>query len=275
MRRALVTLLIGLLAAPALWGGTVVQFHSRDLAQPDRAPQRGQMSVAGERLRIDLDTGGGPEPENSLIFHGDRQLLLAIDHGRKSYWEIDKATLSGVAEKMGAAMKQMEQALAQLPPEQRAQAEKILERSMSTPQAPAAAHKIELRPTAERAERQGYPCREVEMFEDGTLVRRLWVADWAALGVSPDTFAVLEGMGSFFAEALSSLQDSLPLLRGVEAPEIFHQLGDLGGLPVVTVELRDGQPARQTVLDSVAEDNLEAAAFEPPEGYREQSLGIP
>ena len=60
-----------------------------------------------------------------MIFRDD--LFLMINHDDKTYTVIDEATLEQIGSRMSAAMTKMEAQLAQMPPEQRAMMEKMMQ----------------------------------------------------------------------------------------------------------------------------------------------------
>src|SRR5678815_2102108 len=53
-------------------------------------------------------------------------MLYVLDDNRKSYSEIDKATMKKTMDQAGARMKQLQERLKNMPPEQRAQMEKMM-----------------------------------------------------------------------------------------------------------------------------------------------------
>lgn len=267
-------LLIAALAAAPLAAGVVVEVETRDLTQPSAAAKTGRMTVEGRQLRMDLDAAAGSTPEHSMIFRGESREMVVVDHSEKAYFVIDEETVSGLANQMSAAMQQMEQAIAQLPPEQRAMAEKMMKGKLPQQQAAKPAFTTEVRPTSERAERQGYPCRKFEVLRNGQVVRELWVADWGTVGLAPEDLAVVEDLGAFFEKAFASIRGALPGV-GLEAPETFKEMSKLGGVPVEAVEYRGGKPVGEMKLRSIQKDSpADAALFEPPEGYRQRALGM-
>src|SRR5688500_8153132 len=64
-----------------------------------------------------------PKHGNGVILKNS--MFYVLDDKQKTYSEIDKATMQQAADQAGAAMKQMQEQLKNMPPEQRAQMEKM------------------------------------------------------------------------------------------------------------------------------------------------------
>src|SRR3990172_11831902 len=94
--------------------GAAFRIEVEDLAAGGKV-EITEIKVEGSRMRTD---SGGEDP-TSVIFLGATDEMYVIDHAKKSYLLMDRKTMEAMANRMSEAMKQMEQALADVPPEQR------------------------------------------------------------------------------------------------------------------------------------------------------------
>ena len=180
MRVRLIAAVVGLMVlAPSLGAsgrlspGVVIETEIRDLRR--NTTQKMTASIEGNLLKVDVPGDGGRSP-NAMIFRGDRQELLAIDHGRRSYIVLDQAEMKALSAQIGQAMSQMQQMLQDLPPERRAAAEAMMRGRGMAGTAP---EPFELRRTEDRAEHSGYATVKYDVLRGGRKVRELWVTDWA------------------------------------------------------------------------------------------------
>jgi len=263
---------VGLLAAPLAalepaGPGVVFETEIKDLRR--NTTQAASASVEGKLIKVDVPGEGG-QPSNAMIFRGDRQELVAIDHGRRTYMVIDQATIKELAAQVGTAMSQMQQMLQNLPPEQRAAMEQAMRGrgmggAMGPPPPPA-----ELRKTNERAEHAGYDTVKYEVLRGERKVREMWVTDWSNLPASGEVRGAFESMGTFAKEVFSALSQ----IAGQLNLDVYEQMQQADGYPVLVTEFDEsGQPTTETRLVSASERVIDPATFEPPTDYRRETMG--
>jgi hypothetical protein len=261
-------LLVASLAAAAaapLQAGTIITLAHTEL--PDGTPQPLTMKVDGRRVAID-----GAAGESRMIFRGDEQRMLILDDDEKTYTVVDEAMVAGIAGQMEAAMKQIEDAIASLPPEQQEMARKMMKQQAAPPPQAGAGTAERVERTSERDTREGYPCVRYQVFDGtGTKVRELWVTDWSNVRGQDDLATAMKSMSAFADRLLASLSRYGGTGSGMQAS--IAQWSEIDGLPIVTTELENGVPSEETVLRSIEEARLEAEVFEPPQGYRPITLG--
>lgn len=235
----------------------------------------GLLQVSGPDVAMAVTTGEG---RGRMIFRGEAREMIVVDDSDRSYMTLDEARLAALAEQMNAAMAQMEQMLASLPPEQRAMIERMQEQGMSgmpgmenmpsmTPPA-----EVEVRATGRSETRAGYPTEEYEILEDGVVARRLWVAPWSEVEGAEEARDAMMGMVRFFDDFLAAMP-RMPGQDGAMIRNPFRHMDMESGVPVVSQELSpEGQVERETTITSVERRVLESATFQPPEGYTRRSL---
>jgi hypothetical protein len=228
-------------------------------------------SVEGRNLKMNMPAGS-QGTSNEMIFHGAEREMLMIDHARKSYIVIDEATLKDLVGQVSAAMQQVEEAMKNMPPEQRAMMEQMMKQRGMGP-APAAPKPTELRRTGERGDQHGFAAEKYEVLRDGRKIREVWVTPWDRIDGANDARAVFEEMADMMKETMEALAKS-PMGGALADQNSFEHLKALGGYPVVTREFdENGTLETETVLKSATRKELAPADFQPPAGYAKQTMG--
>ena len=265
----IVLLSAALAAGPAL-GGVVYEIEVKDHDQSPPRSESTQAAVEGRNLKMSIAPGssGG---RGDMIFRGDRREMVVVDHEDKSFHVIDEETMQQIAGQVNQAMSQMQEALKNVPEEQRAMVEKMMKQRMPAqtqiPERPTS----ELRKTGERGDKAGYPCVKYDVLLDGRKIRELWVTDWDNIEGGRDVVGAFEEMADFFTELLESIPD---FGQGVpSADSAFEHLKEIGGFPVVTREYDDdGSLENESTLRSAQRRSLDPTEFEPPAGYKRRSM---
>lgn len=253
-------LLLGLGLAAAASADVTIQLKKTDhLGSKKPDVSTGSMSLNANSFAERWD--GKDETHSRMIFRGDKNLMWMIDDGKKSYQQIDEATIDRMAGQMADARAQMQARLAQMPPEKRAQAEAMMKRfETGRPNA----SKVDYRKIGATKLIGGHLCTEYDSYYDGDLQAHLWVAPYSALNVSPADAAVFKKMGEFFGKLTAGMagtrkQDYIPLR-------------ELNGLPLLTQDVDDGKITRETLIQSVSRSPIAAATFEVPAGYKMEAM---
>src|SRR5262245_27173356 len=79
-----------------------------------------------EKTRIRAETMNPAGRKQVVVFDGNAQVLRLIDDEAKTYNEMTKADVDRLGEQMAGAMAMMQQQMANMPPEQRAQMEAMM-----------------------------------------------------------------------------------------------------------------------------------------------------
>jgi len=225
-------------------------------------------SIEGLNMKMELPPSDGTGRVD-IIFHGDQQELVMVDHGARKYTVLDQATIKQVSGQMSAALAQVQEQLKNLPPEQRAMMEKMMKgRGMMMPAAAPAP--TELRRTSEGAKQSGYDAVKYEVLREGTVIRTMWLADWTAVTGAGEARTVFERMAGFMKEMTAGL----PQFLGNMGQDAFEHMKDLGGFPVRTTEYDEsGRPSTDARLVSAESQTIPAGTFEPPSGFSKQAIG--
>ena len=127
--RRLAFVATAVLATAPLFAGVRIQMENTDLATNKTTTQ--VIMMDNTRLRVDADE------KTSMMFltDGGRNRMVILDKAKNTYQEIDEQTMKQMGQQVSGAMAQMEAAMKNMPPEQRAMMEKMMKGKM--PQAAA------------------------------------------------------------------------------------------------------------------------------------------
>jgi hypothetical protein len=242
----------------------------KDMQGSSEDSQIMQMFVTKDKLKADMPTGTG-EGASTVIFRGDKDLLWVIDHEKKSYTVLDKETLEEVSGKMDAMMKQMEEQLAKLPPEQRKMIEEQMKGNLPGGQE-VKMPSVEVKKTGRKDKIAGHSCVLHEVLVDGEKDSEVWVASWGDVGVTEDDFQAFRDMAGFFE---SMFESSSFLQQGVDQAQPFQIMDEVDGFPVLIRDIENGEIESETVLRSIDKRSLGSEVFEIPEGYKETKMMEP
>ncbi len=233
-----------------------------------------EISSQGGASRMEVAAPGRDE-SGGMIYRGGSGEMIALDHGEKSYYVLDEASMQQMGEQLGSAMKQMQEALEAMPPEQRAMAEKMMKQHLPESMGQADRPPATLHRTGREDTVNGFDCDYYEVQRQGIKVRELCVTAWDELPGGQDIADAMTDMAGFFERMTSTLseQTGIGVMGGQQ--EMFEHLKEVDGYPVLTREFdSSGNVVSESVLESVTSEDLAPSLFEPPAGYRKMSLGL-
>lgn len=280
MRRGSFTLLaaapLALLAAfsgPVVNPGVVYEITTTDYRESPARVDTAQLQIEGSNLAMGFS---GSDNDGRMVFRGEAGEMLMINDSEQSYILLDEAALEALSAQMNSMMAQMEEMLAQLPPEQRAMVERMRDQGMGgmpgMPDMGAAAPEIDVRQTGRSDTRAGFEADEWEVYEDGELRRRMWVAAWDEIDGAGEARDAMAGMVEFFDDFL----EAMPNLPGSDQAMFqnpFRNFDMANGMPVLTQELdANGEVEQESMLTGVEQLTLPPSTFEAPDGYERQEL---
>lgn len=269
MRQTLTLASLLLLAPPLLLADVVYEMDTKVAATS--ATSRNTIEIGGGNMRMDF---AEQDRNGSMIFRGDRRSLLILDHDSKTWFELDQATMEQLGATMNDAMKQMEEALKNVPESQRAMVEKMMKEQMGG-QMPTAPEREPLEfSEGGSGSVAGYGCREVQVSRGGRRLRDVCVTDWGSIEGGDEAATVMKSMSEFLEELVDTLAGSGPFARMFEMNRgAFEGLQQLNGLPISAVEYDEqGEVERESTLVSATARSVGADRFDPPDGYKKQEM---
>lgn len=242
--------------APA---GVVMDLLSRDAngQETDRATIYAQDGM----LRMDQ----GSDADAAMIFLGDR--FLYINHRDKSYIVMDEAMIQEVSAKISDAMKEMEAQLANMPPEQRAMVEQMMQGNMKGMMGEKGDSAPKPRIEAMGAGKwQSYACRQYAVYEGQAKTQQVCAAKLDDVAGADEAIEAFIGMAAYTRK----MAESMPMIsdEGMNPGELMDQID---GFPVHTIDYANGEIQQETSLDSVREKDLDKGLFAAPDGYRREN----
>lgn len=241
--------LIAIAAAP-LFAGVKIVSESTDLAT--KKVTTDVILMDSSRMRFDSDDG------KSVLFltDGGRNRLVMLDKAKNQYQEIDEATMKQLAEQLSGAMAQMQAAMKNMPPEQRAMMEKMMKGKM--PQAAAAAPKTVYTAKGSGSV-NGFSCTKYEGDLNGQKESELCAALPAQLKLSAADMQIFDKMRQFSSTLVSTLENS-PVK--VSVPSNYGFESGYDGFPVQKTEFDNGgQATKRSELKSMTRPSFTDADF--------------
>jgi hypothetical protein len=262
------------LILPCIWlvshqafAGAVLNTQTREYHVDPPAVGTTRMFADGSLLRIEINSISSEE-DGLLIFRGDRDELIVADNEHLEYFVIDERTMEQMARQMSDTKKEMQAMLESMPPEERAEAEQLMQEQMPGLQAPPESPST-LRKTGESDTINGYNCVYYEVLQDGRKTRDMCVAAWGDIEGGDEAVDAMLAMGRFFQRMHDAFSESSGTDFMGEQQEVFAQMRELGGYPVYARDYDElGALEGESTLESSRSKSIDAAMFAVPEGYR-------
>lgn len=264
------------LAAVLGWGGPAAAGWVVD--QAVKGPGEGgrqQILVQANRMKT-VTFGPDGRPAHAFIVDLNAETLTQVDYGERQYvtasfQEYVQAMTGAVqaaAGHMAEARKQMEQALKDLPPEQRKMMEQMMRQQMPQGGGPGAGGCVEprreVRKTGQQATVAGFPAVRWEVLADGKVESEVWVAP--SLGVARELDArKLEQFGA----AMSKVSACGPGQGAGRGTDPGWKLA-AEGYPVRTVV--PGADGATVEIVKAESRSVPATEFQPPAGFARKTL---
>jgi hypothetical protein len=226
-----------------------------------------QIQLDANHMRTQMTGRGGGE--NGVVFDGTKQTLYIIDDTKKTYSEITKDDLDRMAAQLAQVQQQMQGAMANMSPEQRAQIEAVMRgrsgRGMPGMPTPAA------KPTYKKTgtDKVGkWTCDKYEGYQGDRKTSEVCTVAPTALGLSDSDFAVTKEFAKFFSGVMPNMSDRVFSLGSLE---------DRGfvGVPIRTINYgADGSVTGTSELTDISHQNIPDSTFAPPAGYAKQDMAF-
>ena len=236
------------LATGSLFAGVKIVSEDTDLAT--KKVSTNTILLDANRMRMETDNG----TVVMFLTDGGRNRMVMLDKAKNQYQEIDEQTMKQMAEQMSGAMAQMNAAMKNMPPEQRAMMEKMMKGKM--PQAAAAAPK-KVYTAKGSGSVNGFSCTKYEGNLGGEKTEELCAGVPSQLKLSAGDLQIFEKMKEFSSSLLSALANS-PIKVSVPAGSIE---AGYEGFPIQKTEYSNGQATKRGELKSITRANFSDADF--------------
>lgn len=257
--KRIASLVLGTFAASVASAGVYVEMVEKE-GSTGKTKLQQKMYVQGNKGRFVDDDGNA-----SIIKDGT---LYIIDDKDKSYLVFDKAAMESLAKQLNAAMEQMKEQLAKLPPEQRAQVEQMLGQQMPGLMDEGQKWTVEVVDTGKSDKVDGRTCKLWDVKRNGALDEQVCVVPYNALPGKENFQEVF----ATFAKVFEEMAKSVPQLAGAMTKEFDAQV-KVNGFPVRTRQYDNGKlTGDEQVMQEWREENFPASTFDVPAGYRRKSI---
>jgi Domain of unknown function (DUF4412) len=215
---------------------------------------------------------------NTFIMDFAKNLFIATDQENRVYWSgtVDAYVREVKTFQQAAndlAREQMEEAMKEMPPDQRKSVEDLLQQmrsanasSTSSPAVKRPAVKVESTP--ETASIAGQSTTKIMVYADGKPYQEVWLAKGLTLKADLD----LKRLRGLQAQLTQAIMTDLPNRQAVEEDPAYEQLLEQG-YPIKIVELGEGgEPESVTEVVRLDKRDIPDREFQIPEGYRRIDL---
>lgn len=240
--------------------GTLLETTTRDLTRNTTTLATTQVQDGKIRMH-------GDDHDGFAIFRDDT--LFVVNTRDKNYVQMDRATIQAMANTLNPALKQLQERMASMSPEQRAQIEQLLGGNLPDMQPPPVQ---EIRRTGRTGKVAQYACDYVEVVEQSVVTDELCVAVPASLEGGPELMSTATRMSQLIQEIFKDLD--APWLKQTLDRQL-QNYDKLGGIPVSARHFDGGKVVSETVLKSIRKQAIPADAFAIPSGYARRDVMNP
>jgi hypothetical protein len=247
-----------LVVAGSAQAGTVLEMINRDLANKTE----GLSTTYAQKGRMRIESGGA---EDAFAIFRD-ETIYTFDPKKKTYLAMDRPTMQRLASQLNPALKMLQEQMANMSPEQRAQMERMLGSKM-----PGAEKEIkeEIRKTSRTATVAGHPCTYSEIMQDGVLQTEVCVVPVDKLKGGKELFEVAVKVGGLIKDMIAAVDS--PWIKQMVNREM-ENFDKLGGVPVMSRTFDQGNPLHEATMKSIRTEALADTLFEIPADYKKQDL---
>jgi hypothetical protein len=225
-----------------------------------QAKQKSVISMDNGKIRMELQGS----IHIIMIFDSSKQVMWTITPERGTYMEVNADTPAAPSmsdqrqAQMDAAMKKMQEQMASMPPEQRAQMEKMM-KGMTNGASAATTPNLTYRSLGTTDKVGQFTCSNYEALNNGKRFAEHCTATLDQLHLTADDFRTFEAMGKFMKAHMGS--------RASAAPAIVEEMK---GFPVRTVTYMGDKPNFESTVISVEHKSVDSSLFTVPSGLKKE-----
>jgi len=224
--------------------------------------QTSQVQIEGGRMRV--ESPGRAGGQQTIIFDGTKQVMWIVDYTKKTYSEMTKADVDRAGGQLGGAMAQMQDQLKNMPPEQRAMVEKMMQGRGMTGMGAPPPQKTTYRPAG--TDKVGkWTCSKYDGYQDGQKTSEVCAVAPDALGFAMSDFDISRQLGDFLGKLMPQNSERVFRVGGAEEQ-------GFSGVPVRRV-FSTGQAQTTVELTDVSRQSFPASIFELPAGFQKEAFG--
>jgi hypothetical protein len=259
------TILFSILSLGSSWAtaGTVITMTERVSEQEPTGEFT--LQVGNRGVRMEQRRAG---QEHALIYRSDQNLVWIIDPTNETYTEFTQGDLQKMTAQLDQAFAEMQEQLAALPPEERAQTEEML-RQQGINLEQKSVQVIQVQKVGKETINE----READHYQgsiEGQNVMEFWIVSAAELGIPEGDQKTLASMEDFLDE-LGVITSRMAGEPGVKVDEgLFSR-----GVPVKSIRLENDEPQEISELKEVRQEELSDKLFQEPTAFTKRDIGEP
>jgi hypothetical protein len=253
-------LTFALAASAAAQAGIVVESVERN-AKTGKTGDGTRLYIQGGAARFDQSLDRART--DYVIFRDD--VLYIVEPGERSYAAMDRRSVDALAGQMGAAMQQMREQMAKLPPDQR----KTMEQMMggAVPGAKASPPPLVARDLGRSEKVEGRSCRLWELSRDTVVESQVCVVPFGDLPGKEDVLGLMQRMSAMMKPLSEAMQGFGSLSTDFEA------MARVKAFPILWRDFEGGKPTgEETVMRAWREESVAPALLQVPKGFRQRDL---
>jgi hypothetical protein len=230
----------------------------------DGSKEKSIIYINSDRMRVENGQSHTEDAPDIVIFRQDKKVMWVIDTKEGTYMEITQKDLEQMKARMDEGMKQMQEQLKNMPPEQRKMMEDMMAKQM--PKQMMAQEKTTYKKTGSE-KFNSWNCDKYEGTKSGKKTAEVWTVLPSQAGFRKDDFVVMRGFADFFTPLGSNLNDFV--MMGIEEDV---KDGGFNGMPVKYINMDDGKIVDTFVVDKVENRSNAASLFELPGNLEKKEI---
>jgi hypothetical protein len=176
-----------------------------------------------------------------------------------------------MAAQVRSAMEQTEAALEAMPPEERALAEQMIQRPLTSEEQAELKHKLVSTGTSDRI--AGFDCRYYDVMQGGSKIRDLCITPWDKIEEGREAAQAMKELADFFENMRKAFAGAGGLDVMDRQQEMFDYMEELGGYPVLSHDYDlEGKLESESRLRAARSEKISPALFDPPPSYKQLEL---
>lgn len=221
--------------------------------------EQGLITSEGDRLHVQFDE------DQAMIFRLDKKLVWVLQPEEKSYIEMTEEGMNQMADRLNQAMKQMEQQLAQLPPEQRELMKKYMQGRFPAAAQPAQKPERRISDAGETRTIGSFSCTVYEVFRGDEKVSELCMVPYSKLEGTEQIANAFASLGAFYQRLLDSLSQWAQEASPVDDLDLMQRLE---GFPVQVRRFEDGKVRMESTFKEIRSLSVDSNFFEVDPSFR-------
>lgn len=266
MHRITLIALILLGTAGTSWAELSTYYRGVDRMTPSEVPATAQFSIEPGRGAFVMRSSRNVR----MLFLEKEEVLRFVDDTGKTYFDMTKEWVQPAGEGQAEMAANLEQELAQLPPEQRDAARALVQKSLETMKTTSAASEYVW--TKETAKVLGYDCTKVEIMRSGEKRGEYWGTRSKDFQMSDAERKTMLAMQEYLRNFAIKV---FPGASGGDAVRAFVWDTSVDGFPLISRCFDKGKMTLDLKAESSDRKALAKDLFQIPSDYKEFSIPVP